>query len=383
MEDGTVTKEKRSGEGEFMRIDGDDERTDGIDDGKEVQEFEITFNKETDLNGSQKPCSEATGPVPLSNQQLKKRLRRQNLGYVLDLKPDLQMANVAKGVYLGSQDVAHDYDILKAHNITHVINCATGVKNIFLGAIKYLTFDVLDLPWTNLEQHFDKCHEFMWDAVESGGNVLVHCNAGVSRSATIVLSYIMRYNKMTLREALEHVNAIRKVSPNPGFVQQLLRYEMKLQCENDDDKRREEKVEFRKTCWKVRIVVCENSVGAEWCLCLPRLPVDVVILFTGLILLSVSLLALLYETNCAAAVMLVKLGETVAIEFGPTVEEVKSLQMLVKNSKLTAFARKEFGDGIEWDNGTLTIRNVTSSHLTTFLYHLHGHPMAISLMKER
>lgn len=72
---------------------------------------------------------------------------------------------------VGSQDVAHDYDILTAHNITHIINCATGVENIFLGAIKYLTFDVLDLPWTNMEQHFDKCHQFMKEAINGGGNV--------------------------------------------------------------------------------------------------------------------------------------------------------------------------------------------------------------------
>uniref|UniRef100_A0A2K6WEE1 Protein-serine/threonine phosphatase n=1 Tax=Onchocerca volvulus TaxID=6282 RepID=A0A2K6WEE1_ONCVO len=229
MEDGRVAKEKRSSEGEFVYVDEDDEsRTDNGDGKKEVQKYEITFDKKSNLNGSQ-TCSEAANHISLSNKQLKKRSYRQNLGYVLDLKPDLQMANVAKGVYLGSQDVAHDYDILMAHNITHIINCATGVKNIFLGRIKYLTFDVLDLPWTDLEQHFDKCHEFMEEAVESGGNVLVHCNAGVSRSATIVLSYIMRYNKMTVREALEHVNTIRKVGPNPGFMQQLLRYEMKLQ----------------------------------------------------------------------------------------------------------------------------------------------------------
>lgn len=72
---------------------------------------------------------------------------------------------------VGSQDVAHDYDILMAHKITHIVNCATGVENIFLGAIKYLTLDILDLPWTNIEMHFDKCHEFMKEAVEGGGNV--------------------------------------------------------------------------------------------------------------------------------------------------------------------------------------------------------------------
>ncbi|VBB32079.1 unnamed protein product [Acanthocheilonema viteae] len=236
MEDGTVAKEKRSSKGEFVYVDEGDEGQSGSNGGeKEVQEFEITFNKESDLNDSQtvRPASH----VSLSNRQIKKRLYRQALGFVLDLKPDLQMANVSKGIYLGSQDVAHDYDILMAHKVTHIINCATGVENIFLGVIKYLTLDILDLPWTNIEQYFDKCHEFMKEAVESSGNVFVHCNAGVSRSPTIVLSYIMRYNKMTLREALEHVNAIRKVNPNPGFIQQLLRYEIKLQCENDVDKK--------------------------------------------------------------------------------------------------------------------------------------------------
>lgn len=83
--------------------------------------------------------------------------------------------NILKFIFFfhisGSQDVAHDYDILMAHNITHIINCATGVKNIFLGKIKYLTLDVLDLPWTNLVQYFNECHEFMRKAIETGGNV--------------------------------------------------------------------------------------------------------------------------------------------------------------------------------------------------------------------
>ncbi|VIO92624.1 Uncharacterized protein BM_BM6817 [Brugia malayi] len=229
MEDGTVVKEKRSSGGDFVCTGDERGQTDNSGSEKEVQELEVTFKKESGLDDSQKAYSTSH----ISNRQMKNRLYRQALGYIVDLKPDLQMANVAKGIYLGSQDVAHDYDILMAHNVTHIINCATGVENIFLGAIKYLTFDVLDLPWSNMEQYFDKCHEFMKNAVENGGNVLVHCNAGVSRSPTIVLSYIMRYNKMTLREALEHVNTIRKVNPNPGFMQQLMRYEMKLQSEND------------------------------------------------------------------------------------------------------------------------------------------------------
>ncbi|VDK37874.1 unnamed protein product [Gongylonema pulchrum] len=151
--------EKRTSDGGFAYIDDGNERKEGAI-GKEVQEVEITFDQDANSNGFPKPSFEAaSNRIALSNRQLKARLRRYNLGFVLDLNPDLQMANVSHGV------------ILMAHNITHIINCATGVKNIFLGKIKYLTLDVLDLPWTNLEQYFDECHEFMRKAVDGGGNV--------------------------------------------------------------------------------------------------------------------------------------------------------------------------------------------------------------------
>jgi len=61
------------------------------------------------------------------------------------------------------------------------------------------------------------------------GNVLVHCFAGVSRSSTIVISYLMKKLNWSYREALEHVRKQRwVVNPNPGFVRQLKRLETKL-----------------------------------------------------------------------------------------------------------------------------------------------------------
>lgn len=104
MEDGTVAREKRSSKGEFVHIDeSNEDRSDGSSGEKEVQEFEITFNKESDLNKSQASCF--PNHNSLSNRQQKKRLYRQALGFVLDLKPDLQMANIAKGIYLGKYNI--------------------------------------------------------------------------------------------------------------------------------------------------------------------------------------------------------------------------------------------------------------------------------------
>lgn len=48
-------------------------------------------------------------------------------GYVVDLKPDLQVASVIPGLYMGSQDVAQDKDLLRKHKITHIISVGVQV----------------------------------------------------------------------------------------------------------------------------------------------------------------------------------------------------------------------------------------------------------------
>ena len=53
------------------------------------------------------------------------------------------------------------------------------------------------------------------------GKVLVHCTVGVSRSATLVLAYLMIRQNLTLVEAIKTVKDHRGVIPNRGFLRQL------------------------------------------------------------------------------------------------------------------------------------------------------------------
>lgn len=56
--------------------------------------------------------------------------------------------------------------------------------------------------------------------------ILIHCKAGISRSASLVLAYIILQYKLTLKRALEYVISRRGiVQPNPGFINQLLEIE--------------------------------------------------------------------------------------------------------------------------------------------------------------
>lgn len=54
--------------------------------------------------------------------------------------------------------------------------------------------------------------------MEQNGNVLVHCMGGISRSATIVIAYIMWSQKRCYQDALKYVDEMREgVYPNEGF----------------------------------------------------------------------------------------------------------------------------------------------------------------------
>jgi len=68
------------------------------------------------------------------------------------------------------------------------------------------------------------CAEKVYQIIERAGerNVLIHCHAGISRSVSCVIYYLIKKHKMTFEQALELVQASREVAdPNEGFEDQL------------------------------------------------------------------------------------------------------------------------------------------------------------------
>jgi hypothetical protein len=107
--------------------------------------------------------------------------------------------------------------------------------------LTYLSIPIWDMEGVNIAEHFEKVLGFIDDARATGGRVLVHCRAGISRSATFVLAYMLHSGYApTLRDALRMVMDQRPyVLPNPSFREQLLEYEMSrlsarsFECEKD------------------------------------------------------------------------------------------------------------------------------------------------------
>ena len=163
----------------------------------------------------------------------KKIAYEQVEGKIKDLiasAPDPQVAEIIEGhLFLGSQDAALNLQELEAKNVKFILNVAFGVSNAFPNLFTYKNVEILDVEESDVSFHFEDCFQFINLAKKENKGVLVHCNAGISRSSTIVIAYIMKHLSLPFQEAHQMVKAKReRIKPNPGFVRQLELYEKVL-----------------------------------------------------------------------------------------------------------------------------------------------------------
>lgn len=128
---------------------------------------------------------------------------------------------IYQNIYLGSVIAANNYQWLKDNKITHVLGLIDYQTKY--SDIKYLVYgDANDMPDQNIIQYFKSCFKFIDESLNEGGNILIHCHAGISRSSTIVIAYLMYKYGMNLPEAFEFTKKERPIiHPNYGFVLQL------------------------------------------------------------------------------------------------------------------------------------------------------------------
>ena len=153
--------------------------------------------------------------------------------------PRTPISQVLPRIYLGDREDATTEATLQKHKIGFVISLLSEdltkdeLKIYQRNRIKRLYIEIVDSRTARISSHFKRVlhHMEMYISAKNNHNrnILVHCHAGISRSATIVIAYVMNHCGLPAESAERNVRLFRDIiNPNPGFCIQLLKFEQEL-----------------------------------------------------------------------------------------------------------------------------------------------------------
>jgi len=166
-------------------------------------------------------------------------------------------------LYLGAQrNVSNKEELTQRTKVTDILNLTEDVENYFEKCprgcpcssghtspnclahssqasdaessseswFSYSNFKILDKEGENIAPIFEEVFQLIEKVRQkNNGKIMVHCFHGISRSASIVIAYVMKYKQWSLKKAFDHVREQRPlIKPNPFFLQQLQGYEKHL-----------------------------------------------------------------------------------------------------------------------------------------------------------
>jgi len=151
---------------------------------------------------------------------------------------------IKNGIFIGNvysvigNYSTNDDDILSEINIKVIISALTEeeYEDYMIGEqdfhnIEWHRLVVDDDKDEKISQYFFEVHNIINKALAENKNVIVHCAAGISRSSSLVIAYLMIENRWSYEEAYNYVKSKRSIiNPNIGFVKQLkaLEYRLKM-----------------------------------------------------------------------------------------------------------------------------------------------------------
>uniref|UniRef100_G1SGS1 Dual specificity phosphatase 7 n=1 Tax=Oryctolagus cuniculus TaxID=9986 RepID=G1SGS1_RABIT len=134
-------------------------------------------------------------------------------------------------LYLGCAKDSTNLDVLGKYGIKYILNVTPNLPNAFEhgGEFTYKQIPISDHWSQNLSQFFPEAISFIDEARSKKCGVLVHCLAGISRSVTVTVAYLMQKMNLSLNDAYDFVKRKKSnISPNFNFMGQLLDFERTL-----------------------------------------------------------------------------------------------------------------------------------------------------------
>ena len=142
--------------------------------------------------------------------------------------PHRKAVEIVDGIWLGNATDAMDLDTLKTHEITSVVNCAHSntltSEEYYPKDWNYMGLACDDsASYDILGKHLDEFSNFMDKCAREKKPVLVHCAAGINRSATLLVAYLVARRGMNLKDTISHCFQKRPIIlTNESFVLSLI-----------------------------------------------------------------------------------------------------------------------------------------------------------------
>ncbi|KAG5351753.1 hypothetical protein C0989_005008 [Termitomyces sp. Mn162] len=131
-------------------------------------------------------------------------------------------------LYVGSLSAVQDKDLLVQHGISHLVQVldAPWIPVSEKDGFNCHRIQILDHSSVDLKPHLEAACNYIDRALQTGTNVLVHCQQGISRSPAVVIAYLIRNHGMSYDNAFAFLKRKRAcVKPNSGFVAALREWE--------------------------------------------------------------------------------------------------------------------------------------------------------------
>lgn len=134
------------------------------------------------------------------------------------------ISKIIDGLYLGDIRCASNLKILKLHNIKYILNVTDDIPFFFKKNFEYARIPIKDKPDVDISVFFNYSSSYIENRIRDG-NIFIHCYAGVSRSSSIVIAYLIIKKKYSYKDAYNLVKSKRPcIRPNKGFDYLLRRF---------------------------------------------------------------------------------------------------------------------------------------------------------------
>ena len=145
----------------------------------------------------------------------------------------MNVCEILPNLWLGNMKIAQTSSFFIEHDINCVINCSKDIpfyndkcKNVRISVHDNLERQEI----AKLYEYFDSSADFIHEQLSNNRNILVHCYAGIQRSASIILAYLIKYSSITLKNGVNLIQSKRSQAFTPGinFISSLEKYQNKI-----------------------------------------------------------------------------------------------------------------------------------------------------------